>query len=310
METPDALTPLLRAYIRWAPWRLGKRTLWTWAGEALARQRRSFVARTRYGFRIAGDQSLIMPRCIYWFGEWEPPLSDWIRRALRPGDVFVDVGANFGWFTLLAARAVAPGGSVVAVEASPDTARRLEEALALNHVDNVRVVQAAAAAHEGTLPIYRAVWNDAEDSTVPAAGKQPAGEVRAGPLPALLTDDELRRARVIKIDVEGAELDVLRGLQPALGALRRDAEIAVETHPDKLAAQGASESDLAELLVAAGFGLRELPVDFSELAHLFPGRCEPRPLRASGGRMRHIIASAGATSPGSTSRRGSRSAYR
>jgi hypothetical protein len=95
------------------------------------------VARTSYGFRIGGDQALIMPRCIYWFGVWEPPLSDWIRRALRPGDVFVDVGANIGWFTLLGARAVAPGGSVVAIEASPDTARRLDEALALNHIDNV-----------------------------------------------------------------------------------------------------------------------------------------------------------------------------
>src|SRR5919109_5225137 len=129
METPDALTPLLRAYIRWAPWRLGKRTLWTWAGEALARQRRSFVARTRYGFRIAGDQSLIMPRCIYWFGVWEPPLSRWIRGALGPGDTFVDIGANFGYFTLLAARAVGPEGSVVAVEASRASVRRLEENL-------------------------------------------------------------------------------------------------------------------------------------------------------------------------------------
>src|ERR671922_2698937 len=132
METPDALTPLLRAYIRWAPWRLGKRTLWTWAGEALARQRRSFVARTRYGFRIAGDQALIMPRCIYWFGSWEPPLSAWIRRALRPGDVFVDVGANLGYFSLLAARAVAPGGSVVAIEAAAETVRRLEANIARN----------------------------------------------------------------------------------------------------------------------------------------------------------------------------------
>ncbi len=134
---------------------------------------------------------------------------------------------------------------MVAIEASPDTARRLDEALALNHIDNVRVVRAAAAEHEGAPPFYRAAWNDAEDSTVPAEGKQPAGEVRAAPLPALLTDDELRRARVVKIDVEGGELGVLQGPRPAAGAVRPDAEIAVEAHPEMLAAQGASLSDLA-----------------------------------------------------------------
>jgi len=291
VEAPGVLIPFLRAYIRWMPWRLGKRALWKRAGESLARRPRSFVARTSYGFRIGGDQGLIMPRCIYWFGVWEPPLSDWIRRALRPGDVFVDVGANIGWFTLLAARAVAPGGSVVAIEASPDTARRLEEALALNQIDNVRVVQAAAAEHEGTLPFYRAAWNDAEDSTVPAEGKQAAGEVPAAPLPALLSDDELRRARVIKIDVEGGELGVLRGLRPAAGALRPDAQIAVETHPEMLAAQGASLSDLAELLGDAGFALRELPVDSSELAHPFPEYPEPRPPLPGDNRLRHLIVS-------------------
>jgi hypothetical protein len=142
------------------------------------------------------------------------------------------------------------------------------------------------------MPFYRAAWNDAEDSTVPAEGKQLSGEVRAVPLPALLTDDELRRARVIKIDVEGGELGVLRGLQPVLGALRPDAEIAVETHPDMLAAQAASLSDLAELLGDSGFALRELPLDFSELAHLFPEHPEPRPLLPGDGRLRHLIASA------------------
>lgn len=285
------LTPLLRAYLRWAPWRLGKRWLWTHLAEPLARRPRPFRARTAYGFRIAGNQELIMPRCIYWFGAWEPPLSEWIRQALRPGDIFVDVGANLGYFTLLAARAVAAKGAVVAVEASPDTARRLEETLAWNRVGNVRVVQAAAAADEGALPFYRAPWNDAEDSTVPGEGKELVGEVPALPLPVLLTETELRRARVIKIDVEGGELGVLRGLLPAAESLRPDAEIALEAHAEMLAAQGSSLSELLDQLRAAGFSARELPLDFSELAHLFPEHPEPRPLRPGDGGLRHLILS-------------------
>ena len=293
VAAPDALIPLLRAYIRWAPWRLGKRMLWTRAAEPLARRPRRFVARTAYGFRIAGDQRRIMPRCIYWFGAWEPPLSQWIRRALCPGDVFVDVGANFGYFTLLAARAVGPGGVVVAVEPSPVTAHRLDETLRRNGVRNVRVVLAAAAAEEGAVPFYRAPWNDAEDSTVPQEGSELIGEVRALPLPALLTETELRRVRVIKVDVEGGELGVLRGLGPAAGALRPDAEIAVEAHPDMLATQGAALPDLLDLLRPSGFSARELPVDFSELAHLFAEHPDPAPLRPDGGGLRHLIFSRG-----------------
>jgi FkbM family methyltransferase len=281
--------PLLRAYIRWAPWRLGKRALWVRVAEPRASRRRPFVARTRYGFRIAGDQCSIMPRRIYWFGVWEPLLSEWIRRALRPGDVFVDVGANVGYFTLLGARAVGPGGSVVAVEASSSTAHRLERTIARNGAENVRMVCAAAAAERGSLPFYRAPWNDAEDSTVPGVGAEPVGEVEALPLPKLLTEPELRRARVIKIDVEGGELDVLRGLAPAAEALRPDAEIVVEAHADKLAAQGASVSDLIALLRPGDFVVRELPVDTSELGHLFPEHVESTPPAAAGASLRHLI---------------------
>lgn len=284
------MTPLVRAYIRWAPWRLGKRRLWEGVGAGLARRPRPFVARTRYGFEIAGDQSLIMPRCLYWFGTWEPSLSEWIAARLRPGDVFVDVGASVGYFSLLAARAVGPDGSVVAVEASPAAARRLKENLARNGVSNVRVVEAAAAAEEGRLTFYRAAWNDAESSIVAAGGRTVEGEVPAAPLARLLSEDELARTRVIKVDVEGGELGVLQGLAPVAGLLHRDAQVVVEAHPDMLALQGATVSDLADLLARSGFEARELATDLSELGHLFPPRATAGPLSDSGG-LRHLILS-------------------
>jgi hypothetical protein len=60
----------------------------------LSRRKHGFCARTVYGPRLAGDHRWIMPRCIYWFGVWEPLLSRWVSQRLRPGDVFVDVGAG------------------------------------------------------------------------------------------------------------------------------------------------------------------------------------------------------------------------
>jgi hypothetical protein len=153
----------------------------------------------------------------------------------------------------------------------------------------VRVVSAAAAAEAGSVPFYRAPWNDAEDSTIPREGAELVGEVPALPLADLLTESELRRARVIKVDVEGGELGVLRGLRPVAGQLRRDAELAIEAHEDMLAAQGASLGDLLELLEPSGFAARELPLDISELAHLFPEHAEPAPLDPHGRGLRHVI---------------------
>ena len=293
------LTAPARAYLRWAPWRFGKRALWSRVAAPLARRPRRFVARTSHGFWIEGDQRLLMSRCIYWFGAWEPPLSAWIRGVLRPGDVFVDVGANFGYFSLLAARAVGPIGSVVAVEASATTVRRLERNLARNRFSNVRIVHAVAGANDGRVPFYRAPWNDAESTTVPTQKHEPEGDVPAAPLPRLLTVEELARVRVIKIDVEGGELGVVEGLLPAIGALRDDAELAIEVHPAALARQGASVAELLGLVARAGFHARELPVDFSEIGHLFAAHPDPAVLGAGDG-VRHLILTRGAPRRAST----------
>ena len=98
--------------MRYAPLPAVRARLWSLGAERATRPR-SFVVRTRYGFRFAGDQRLIMPRCVYWFGHWEPLLSRSLHATLRTGDVVVDVGANTGWYTLLAATAVGPSGRVV-----------------------------------------------------------------------------------------------------------------------------------------------------------------------------------------------------
>lgn len=71
------------------------------------------------------DTQDLIQRYLYLFGAWEPHLTGWLRRRLRPGDGFVDVGANIGVFSVLAARLVGESGRVVAIEASADVHRRL-----------------------------------------------------------------------------------------------------------------------------------------------------------------------------------------
>jgi hypothetical protein len=152
----------VRAYVRWMPGNVGKRTLVERLVEPLlSRRAHRFVARTIHGARLHGDHRVIMPRCIYWFGVWEPLLSRWVEERLAPGDVFVDVGANMGYYSLLAARRVGPAGGVVAIEPSPPIFAKLTANLALNPGAAVRPVQAAVGAREETLPFYPALRNDA-----------------------------------------------------------------------------------------------------------------------------------------------------
>jgi FkbM family methyltransferase len=267
-----------------------RRALWRRLVEPyLSKHSHPFAARTTYGPKVSGNQRWIMHRCIYYFGIWEPLLTRWIHSTLEPGDTFVDVGANIGYFSLLASSFVGPSGSVVAIEPSPMTFVKLQENIHLNRFHNIRTVQAAAAGMESRIPFYRAS-NDAESSTVAVPGSIYEGDVSAAPLAELLSERELARTRLIKIDVEGAELDVVTGLVPAVQRLRPDAEIVVEVHPHLLPLGGGSHDVLIDVLEGEGFITYYLPVDFSTLAHLEPSSSlRPVRLTAPNDELVHLI---------------------
>jgi FkbM family methyltransferase len=285
------VVPTVRAYVRWAPGRVGKHALVEHLVEPrLSRREHAFRARTLYGSRLTGDHRWIMPRCIYWFGVWEPLLSQWVRQRLAPDDVFVDVGANMGYFTVLAAQTA---GGVVALEPEPTTFEKLLTNVALNGGTNVRAVRCAAGAREGRVPFYRAPWNDAENSTVENPDFEPAGEVETSPLARLLSDAEIARTRLIKVDVEGGEWDVLAGLAPDIPRFPAEMELVVEVHPQR--GPGRTAATLAEMLAPHGFAPSWLPVDFDAVAHLEHGQAvRPTPGLPPPERLVHLILSRGA----------------
>jgi FkbM family methyltransferase len=295
----SVVVPTVRAYVRWAPWSIGKRALVQRLVEPrLSRREHTFRARTVHGARLTGDHRTIMPRCIYWFGVWEPLLTQWIRQRLRPGDVFVDVGANMGYFTVLAAQAVQPDGGVVALEPEPTTFEKLSTNVALNGGGNVRAVQGAAGAREERVPFYRAPWNDAENSTVRKPGVQPAGEIAVSPLGRLLSDAEIARTRLIKVDVEGGEWEVVAGLVPDIAGFPADMELVIEVHPQS--DPGRTAATLADTLAPYGFAASWLPVDFDAVAHLEHGdTVRPAPGLPPSERLFHLILSRTSSARGS-----------
>src|SRR4051794_22516198 len=122
-----------RAYVRHAPTRTLKTVLLRRLLEPTLRSDgRAFVTTTVDGVTMAGNTADMIQRYLYLFGVWEPALTAWLRPRLLPGRTFVDVGANIGYFSLLAARLGGATSRVVAVEALPATFALLKDNVARN----------------------------------------------------------------------------------------------------------------------------------------------------------------------------------
>ncbi len=264
------LVTLGRRYVRDAPVPVGKAALAArYLNPYLRDHPRQRVVEARFGARFAVDTRDLIQRYVYLFGVWEPHMTGWLQRRLRPGDTFVDVGAHVGYFSMLAAGLVGDAGRVVAVEASPEFYGRLQGHADLNGFGNVRAVNAAVSDSRETLTfILASSINTGANSIVPYDGPvESSFETEARPLPELLESDEVARARVIKVDVEGAEGKVARGMAPLLDQLRPDAEITIEVTPERMAQLGDSVEELMETMTRAGFHAYRLANDYAPASY-------------------------------------------
>ena len=274
------ITPMVRAYLRYGPSSAGKWEFWNRvASPYFAWHPYEFEASTLFGSRIGGNTTDLIQNFIYYFGLWEPQLTYWIWNRLAKGGVFVDVGANIGYFTLLASRRLGTRGSVVAVEASPRTFEFLQANVNRNQASNVRAVNVAAADRPGVLTLYRAPdSNIGMTGLVKQAEFEVEAEVPAASLSALLRPEEIERARIIKIDVEGAEGSVLAGAASLLEHGRPDLEWIVEVHPKLLEQQGGCAEDVIRTFAAAGYHAYRLNDDFI-LPNEYPRQAAVAPVR-------------------------------
>lgn len=225
-----AVVPLVRLYVRYGPVPWGKRFLY----DQFAWRQRSFRVRAQSGATFGGTTTDLVQRSIYWFGTWEPNLTAWIRRRLASGDTFVDVGANAGYYTLLAARLVGAQGRVISVEPSPTIFRLLADAIAANRATNITAVQAAAGRIGGKATIFRGPDDQLGWSSLRPdwkANLQSEAVVDVFPLDDLVRAEERGRVRIVKIDVEGFEADVIAGALELIASAGR-AEFVVEIDPE------------------------------------------------------------------------------
>jgi FkbM family methyltransferase len=220
-------------------------------------------------------------RTFYYTGWYERPFLKFLRDELQPDDTYIDVGAHVGIDAAFVAN-LAPAGSVVAFEPAPDTVSVLRNSV--GRLDNVEVVPVALGDGAGTLTLRaNPKWHPEDAATRSSFG--------AGPpicqAQLIRFDDwstDLTRMDVVKIDVEGAELDVLKGMLQSLRRLQPRV-VAVEVYPPYLAAAGTSEVAIVELLAGVGYD-RERTIGDNAIFRLrgtAPARARSRAPSASAG---------------------------
>ena len=161
-------------------------------------------------------------------GIWEPNATAIVRRVLAPGDVFVDLGAHTGYYTLLASHIVGAEGHVFAFEPSPARYLELLANLSRSTMRNVSAFSVAAGSGDGTATLYEAPRPNTSASTLSAGAlARPAVatrdefrpvEVMVAAADSLLPTDLFERVRVVKVDVEGYEVEAIQGLERLLAS--------------------------------------------------------------------------------------------
>lgn len=141
-----------------------------------------------------------------WIGSYEYEKQTVFSRIIEEGGVLYDIGAHVGFYTLLASEIVGPKGKVFAFEPLPKNINYLKEHLRLNHCKNVTVVEAAVAGRSGM-----AFFENGANSYMGRLSAQSRLEVRMISLDDLVARGEILPPDYVKIDVEGAELQVLYG---------------------------------------------------------------------------------------------------
>ncbi len=200
-------------------------------------------------------------------GTHEIQVQQALVRSLHTGDVVWDVGANIGSLTLLAARIVGPGGHVVAFEPDADCARAIRTNAALNDLHQVEVVEAAVAARSGVADLV--VVRDRLWTRLASVGDHHQGEQRVEVPTVALDDLAGPQPALIKIDVEGAELDVVAGMTRLLR----------EARPIVVCEMHGRNTEFCDAMAAAGYTVSNLdgPEPVPEAGVNVHALCTPPP---------------------------------
>ncbi len=174
-----------------------------------------------------------------------------ISRIIRPGMIVADVGANIGLYTMRASRLVGSQGKVIAIEAEPSNYEALVFNLKLNQTNNVIPLNLAAWDKEAMLDLHIFQEHALHSLTPSARESAKSIKVKARPLDKVLQELGIEKVDWIKIDVEGAEVEVLQGMEKTISR-NPELKLLVELH------SGETTEKCLSLLKGKGYEVRQI----------------------------------------------------
>lgn len=184
---------------------------------------------------------------------FEVPETDLVTRLVRPGDTCIDAGCQVGYYSCLFAKSVAETGRVFAFDANPQACSSTRRNLALNGAYSAEVIQAALADSNGAVSFHVSTDDQTGLSSLgPISSCKETISVPALRLDAFLANRRLEHIRLLKLDVEGAEEIVLRGLGQCLTDHLVD-YILIECFDERLSLLESSTEKVAAILKSAGY---------------------------------------------------------
>lgn len=182
---------------------------------------RELEAQTFWGGRMTVLLPEPVSRSIYRFGYFDHSVCRFLLASLRRGDTYVDIGAHYGFFALLASWRIGPDARLICFEPMPDTWARLQHNLQLNKIGNGTLIKAAAFDSNCTLEFQNfgssdSSYNSAFQSRDASMGAEAIVPVQARRCDDVFDELKLERVDVIKVDAESSELHVLRGAEASI----------------------------------------------------------------------------------------------
>lgn len=203
-----------------------------------------------------------------------------LQETVKPGWHLIDIGAHFGLFSTCASQLTGPTGKIICFEPTPATFSILKKTLALNHCNNVTPIQAAVSDKEGTATFYMGEKDGCNSNSLInnslGGGEKSGYEIKTVTIDGIVSEYAMR-PDLIKVDAEGAELEVLKG---AIKTLEKYKPIVIiGLHPFSFTDKPAALGTIWDLVISIGYKIRYNRVlitrsDFCSRTGLFEIHCE------------------------------------
>lgn len=192
-------------------------------------------------------------------GIWEESETELIKKIVSDGDVVLDLGANIGYYTMIFAKLIGPKGKVFAFEPEPNNFELLKKNLTINGYQNSTIEDAAVSDENGEIKLYLSEGRATNHRTFHSKSvSKNFVVVKKVKLDDYFKNNPIRkRISFVKMDVEGSELDALKGMTSILNE-NKNIKILIEFAPQNIREFGAQPSDLLKILRNHGFSLYEV----------------------------------------------------